>query len=155
MKSDSLSPYYTHIFKIVYKNFDAQAATHFMNAIPRITKGGAKKVLVLDFSQVQTLDIKAIDALKITWVECKKNDVRLIICKLNMTCLSLIRAKFVDCLANTTRTLEQADDMAKSFIKRKIKYETAIDQQGYNKHTPQKAKLYRFKLKQINLLKVS
>lgn len=155
MKSDYLNPYFTHIFKIAYKNFDAQATTHFMNAIPRITKGGDKKVLVLDFSKVQTIDLKGIDALKITWVECKKNDIKLIICNLNMTCLSLIRAKFVDCLANTTRNLDRAVEMADNYIKRKVKYETALQQQGYNKRTPQVAKVYKFKAKQTSLLKVS
>lgn len=155
MKSDYLNPYYTHIFKLAYKNFNAQAATHFMNAIPRITKGGDKKVLVLDFSNVNTLDLKAIDALKITWVECKKNDVRLIICNTNMTCLSMIRAKFVDYLVETTRNLEQALEIAQKMIERKVKYEKAIEQQDYNKPIIQKAKLYSFKLKQTKLLKVS
>lgn len=100
------------LIKLPYNDLDYDKGLHLREQSSKFIKPGINNVIVFDFSSVHLMDTHGLAAIMAIWCECSNKNIKLILCNLNESVLSVMKLKAIEMLIDIVQSVEEATIMS-------------------------------------------
>lgn len=135
------------IVKLPYNDLDHEMGEHLRGQSSKFIKPGINNVIVFDFSNVHLMDTHGLSAIMAIWSECSRKNIKLILCNLNESVLSVMKSKAIEMLIDIVQSVEEATIKSNEYSQqmRQIQYRSNYLEDLLGEHEVDPSVLVEFK----------